>query len=73
MELLGTSFIPQHSDCRVLEQLLYKWDHTRPIIAKVLGDKFADLQAAGWQASEDEIKRDVDRLLRTNFLEFIGK
>ncbi|MHC4994719.1 MAG: glucuronate isomerase [Planctomycetota bacterium] len=72
-ELLGTSFIPQHSDCRVLEQLLYKWDHSRPIIAKVLGDKFADIEAAGWTASDDEIKRDVDRLLRSNFLEFIGK
>ncbi len=24
-ELLGTSFIPQHSDSRVLDQLIYKW------------------------------------------------
>ena len=28
-ELLGTSIIPQHSDGRVLDQLLYKWDHSR--------------------------------------------
>src|SRR6266581_1747591 len=29
IELLGTSFIPQHSDARVLEQVIYKWRNTR--------------------------------------------
>src|SRR5438874_6008804 len=33
IELLGTSFIPQHSDARVLDQLIYKWDHSRAVIA----------------------------------------
>ena len=42
VELLGTSFIPQHSDARVLDQLIYKWDHSRKIVAKVLTDKFAE-------------------------------
>src|SRR5207247_3636533 len=42
IELLGTSFIPQHSDARVLDQLIYKWDHSRAAIAKVLTDKFGD-------------------------------
>lgn len=27
LEQLGTSFIPQHSDARVLEQLICKWGH----------------------------------------------
>ena len=27
MEWLGMSFIPQHSDCRVFEQLISKWEH----------------------------------------------
>jgi hypothetical protein len=36
LELLGTSFIPQHSDARVLEQLIYKWRHSRQIIAASL-------------------------------------
>ena len=35
MELLGLSFIPQHSDARVLDQLIYKWGHSRQIIASV--------------------------------------
>jgi hypothetical protein len=46
LELIGLSCTPQHSDCRVLDQLIYKWSHSRPILAKVLGDKYADLAAA---------------------------
>ena len=66
VELLGTSFIPQHSDARVLEQLVYKWDHSRTIIGRVLADKYADLAAAGWVASEAEIRRDVKLMLDGN-------
>ena len=66
VELLGTTFIPQHSDARVLEQLVYKWDHSRAIIGKVLADKYADLAAAGWVASETEIRRDIKQMLDGN-------
>ena len=66
VELLGTSFIPQHSDARVLEQLIYKWDHSRTIIARVLADKYNDLAAAGWTASETEIRRDMKLMLDGN-------
>ena len=45
IELLGTSFIPQHSDARVLDQLLYKWRHSRSIIAEVLAGKYAETLA----------------------------
>ena len=38
LELLGTSCVPQHSDARVLDQVLYKWAHSRQIIMKVLED-----------------------------------
>lgn len=73
MEMLGTSFIPQHSDARILEQLLYKWDHSRRIIAKVLVDKYADVMATGWQLERGEIERDVADLLHDNFWRFIGR
>ena len=36
LEMLGTSFIPQHSDARILEQLIYKWRNTRRTLASVL-------------------------------------
>ena len=72
MELLGTSFVPQHSDARILEQLLYKWDHSRQIIAGVLNDKYADLAATGWQVSPEAIQRDAHTLLRGNTAAWLG-
>jgi hypothetical protein len=49
LELLGLSVIPQHSDARVLDQLIYKWDHSRRLIADALADKYADLASTGWR------------------------
>lgn len=72
-ELLGLRHIPQHSDCRILDQLLYKWRHFRTILARVLTEKYVDLLVAGWQPRHDEIQRDVHRLLAGNFWEFIGR
>ncbi len=73
MELLGLSFVPQHSDARVLDQLVYKWDHSRKTIAKVLVDKYSDLMDTGWTVDEAELKRDVEGLMGGNFWKFIGK
>jgi hypothetical protein len=73
LELLGLSVIPQHSDARVLDQLIYKWAHSRQIIGEVLADKFADSFNAGWPLTTEEIVRDVERLFSGNFLEFIGR
>jgi hypothetical protein len=70
-ELLGLSVLPQHSDARVLEQIIYKWSHSRAIIARVLADKYTDLLAAGWELDEDEIRRDASRLLGGNFWDFV--
>ncbi len=70
MELLGTSFCPQHSDARVLEQLVYKWDHSRAIIAKVLKDKFRDLAATGWTVTEHEVRQTVEGFFGANFEQF---
>jgi len=73
VEMLGTSFIPQHSDARILDQLLYKWDHSRRVIGKVLTDKYADLATAGWRVTREQIRSDVRRLVHDNFLEFVGR
>ena len=72
-ELLGTSFIPQHSDARVLDQLIYKWDHSRRIIGKVMVDKYTDLMHTGWHLTKGEIQRDVQLLLEGNFTEFLSR
>lgn len=70
LELLGTSFTAQHSDARVLDQLIYKWDHTRRMLAHVLVDKYADLALTGWEPTTTEVERDVHGLLGGNFEQF---
>ncbi len=72
MELLGESFVPQHSDCRILDQLLYKWDHGRAVIARVMKDKFTDLSNTGWPVTREEIARTARAYLTDNFARFIS-
>jgi hypothetical protein len=73
LELLGTSFIPQHSDARVLEQLVYKWKHARKEIADVLCDTYEQLLLSGRAVTADEISRDVSRMFSGNFKEWIDR
>jgi len=73
LELIGLSMIPQHSDARVLDQVIYKWAHSREIIAEVLWEKYLDLMQTGWEITEDEIRRDVEGLFGRNFWEFVRK
>lgn len=73
MEMLGTSFIPQHSDARVLEQLVYKWQHSRKLVANILIDKYNDIMDAGWQLETAEIERDVADFLHHNFWHFLER
>ena len=70
-ELLGQSFIPQHSDARVLEQLIYKWQHARRQIAEALYDSYKQLLHRGRAVTRDEISRDVNRLFSGNFNDWI--
>ena len=70
VELLGTAFTCQHSDARVLDQLLYKWSHSRAIVADVLADKFRLLFHAGWRPTQEEIRRDVRSIFGGAFEEF---
>ena len=72
LELLGTSFIPQHSDARILEQLIYKWQHSRDVIAESLCESYERLLHSGRVVTRQEIERDVTRMLRGNFLEWVG-
>jgi hypothetical protein len=73
LELLGTSFTPQHSDARVVEQLLYKWGHSRDVIAGCLGDRYSALSDSGWTPTETEIRRDVRALLGGAFRDFLSR
>lgn len=70
-ELLGLSYIPQHSDARVLDQLIYKWTHSRELIIDVLTDKYQDTMNTGWPVTRHDVQRDVALLLHDNFENFL--
>jgi hypothetical protein len=72
LELLGTSFIPQHSDARILDQLIYKWDHSRHWISESLVKAYSALIRDGWKLTDDQIRRDVQRMFQDNFRQFAG-
>jgi hypothetical protein len=73
LELLGASFIPQHSDARILEQLLYKWAHSRRTIASVLFDSYLRLRDHGYRVTRQQIDRDVARMFSGNFRSWVGR
>ena len=73
LEMLGTSFIPQHSDARILEQVIYKWRNTRRTIGPILAQSYKLLVADGRAVTRDDIQRDVNRLFRTNFENWIRR
>lgn len=66
IEMLGTSFVPQHSDARVLEQVIYKWQNTRRTMARLLAETYRLLLQDGRRVTRSDIQRDVSRLFRTN-------
>ncbi len=70
LELLGFSFTAQHSDARVVDQLIYKWDHTREVVTKVLQKAYGSLSSVGWEPTNAELQRDVQALLGGSFEEF---
>jgi hypothetical protein len=71
LEMLGTSFIPQHSDARVLEQVIYKWKNTRRTLVPILARSYELLAADGRPVTRAEIRRDIERLFRGNFARWV--
>jgi hypothetical protein len=72
LEMLGATFIPQHSDARVLEQVIYKWRNTRRTLAPILANAYKLLAEDGRAVTRRDIDTDVDRLMRTNVLNWIS-
>ena len=73
LELLGPTFVPQHSDARILDQLLYKWPHSRRDIAAALADQYAGVVENGRAVMPGEVIRDAKRLFSDNFLRWTGR
>ncbi len=67
LEMLGTTFVPQHSDARILEQVIYKWRNTRRTLAPILASAYRRLIEDGGVVTGEDVERDVTRLSRANF------
>ncbi len=63
LELVGLSMTPQHSDARVLDQVIYKWQHSRAVMANALADKYDDLIKVGWEPTNADVARDARDML----------
>ena len=73
LELLGTAFTSQHSDARIMDQIVYKWAHSRRVISGALVEQFAQLASTGWGVTEAMVRRSVQRLLGGSYEEFMAK
>ncbi len=72
LELLGSTMIPQHSDARILDQLIYKWAHSRRAISRALYQSYSRLVADGYPLTRKHIDRDVERMFSGNFRRWVG-
>jgi hypothetical protein len=72
IEMLGFSFIAQHSDARVLEQVIYKWKNTRRTMTPILTNAYQLLAQDGRQVSRQEVRRGINLLFRTNFERWVN-
>jgi len=73
LEMMHTAFTAQHSDSRVLDQLVYKWSHSRRIIGDSLCRQYALLDEVGWAITQEDVQRDVWRLLGGSYEEFLAR
>ena len=73
LEMLGTAFTSQHSDARVMDQIIYKWEHSRNAICNVLVKQFEQLMRTGWVLTKEDVEKDVERLLGGAYCEFMNK
>ncbi len=71
VEMLGMTFIPQHSDARVLEQVIYKWRNTRRTLAPILANTYRLMAEDGRPVTRKDIRHGVTRLFRSNFENFV--
>ena len=72
IDLLGLSFIPQHSDARITDQLIYKWFNFKSVLKKVMTEYYLKLQLNNFPITEEIIYRDITNLLKSNAVNFLN-
>ena len=59
-ELLGDNFIVQHSDARIIDQLVYKWLDFKSIYIKVMVEKYQKLLSLGYKIKATDLERKIN-------------
>ncbi len=65
IEMLNDNFIPQHSDARVIDQLIYKWNDFRNYYVEVYSKKYKQLIEIGHKIKAE----DLDKTVYNHFVE----
>ena len=65
IEMLNDNFIPQHSDARVIDQLIYKWNDFRNYYVEVYSKKYKQLIEIGYKIKAE----DLDKTVYNHFVE----
>lgn len=73
LEMLGTTFVPQHSGAYILEQLIGKWVHFKSILVEVLARAYESLEQLGYEVESEQIEQDLRDMLGESFWRFLGK
>jgi len=73
LELLGTAFTSQHSDARIMEQIIYKWEHSKRVITGCLVEQFRQLESTGWVLEDQSVVESVHQLLGGSYEDFMAK
>ncbi len=67
LDLLGPSFVPQHSDARVLEQLVFKWRRSRRWLTAPFAARYRELAASGRRVDREVVRQDLTAMLGRGF------
>ena len=59
-ELLGDNFILQHSDARIVDQLVYKWLDFKSIYIKVMVEKYHKLLSMGYKIKTIDLEKKIN-------------
>jgi hypothetical protein len=50
-----------------MDQIIYKWHHSKKVIGRVLSEKYQDLAETGWELRTAEIERGLTRSAITSW------
>ena len=56
-----------------MDQIIYKWIHSKRVIAAAVLEQFRQLWSTGWRLEEEAVVKSVQRLLGGSYEEFMAK